>query len=203
LRKFALLTSACAVLLFAGFASAQQQVDILVGGATLKSFPPRNDSVNFHPLTENNGTYVSISGDFVGFKKRRLGLNFETAWRYHQASYYGYENYRPILTDVNAFFQPKLTKKVGLDFMAGVGVASNRFNLLGSCTIPGCVNYTSSNHFMEDLGFGVRYRFWHRLPHVFIRPEAHYYHIQNNQGFATDSVFRVGASIGYSSVPID
>lgn len=205
MRKFALLTSACAVLffVFANFASAQEQVDILLGGATLKSFPPRNDSVNFHPLTEENGTYVSLGGDFVGFRKRRLGLNFETAWRYHQASYYGYENYRPILTDVNALFQPKLTKKIGLDFMAGVGVASNRFDLLAPCSIPGCANFTSSNHFMEDLGFGVRYRFWHKLPHIFVRPEAHYYHIQNNQGFATSNVFRVGASFGYSTVPIE
>jgi hypothetical protein len=187
--------------LFASFASAQQQVDILVGGATLKSFPPKNDSVNFHPLTETNGTYISIGGDYIGFRKRRLGLNFETSWRYRQASYYGYENYRPILTDGNALFQPMLTKKLGLDLMAGVGVASNRFNLFGSCSIPGCVNYTSGNHFMEHLGFGIRYRVWHRMPHIFIRPEAHYYHIQNNLGFATNNVFRVGASVGYAIGP--
>ena len=203
LRKFALLASAFSVVLFAGFASAQEQVDVMVGGATLKSFAPLSDSVNFHPPAEQNGTYVSISGDFVGFRKRRLGLSFETAWRYHQGSYYGYETYRPIFTDANAFFQPKLSKRLGLDLMAGVGVASNRFNLLASCGIPGCVNYTSSSHFMEDLGFGVRYRVWHRLPHFFVRPEAHYYHIQNNREFNSDNVFRVGASIGYTSVPIE
>lgn len=203
MRKSALLTSACTVVLFASFASAQEQIDFLAGGATLKSFARVSDSANFHPPAEQNGTYISLGGDFVGFKKRRLGLNFETAWRYHQASYYGYENYRPILTDVNAFFQPRLNKKLGLDFMAGIGVASNRFNLLGSCTIPGCTNYTSSNHFMEDVGVGVRYRFWHRLPHIFFRPEAHYYHIQNNIEFNSDSVFRVGASIGYTSVPVN
>jgi hypothetical protein len=203
LRKFALLASACTVVLFASFASAQQQIDILVGGATIKSFARVSDSVNFHPPQETNGTYVSISGDFVGFRKRRLGLSFETAWRYHQGSYYGYENYRPIFTDVNAFFQPKLSKRLGLDFMAGVGVATNRFTLLASCNIPGCTNYTGSNHFMEDLGFGIRYRVWHRLPHVFVRPEAHYYHIENNFEFNSSNVFRVGASIGFSSVPID
>lgn len=203
MRKFALLASACTVLLSATFASAQQQVDILVGGATLKSFALINDSVYFHQPAEQNGTYVSISGDFVGFRKRPLGLSFETAWRYHQGSYYGYETYRPILTDANAFFQPKLSPKLGLDFMVGIGVASNRFNLLTSCTIPGCVNYTSSNHFMEDLGVGLRYRFWHRLPHIIVRPEAHYYHIQNNREFNSDSVVRVGVSFGYTSVPIE
>jgi hypothetical protein len=201
LRKFALLASACTVLLFASFACAQQQVDILIGGGTLLSAVPNSDSANFHPPTEKDGTYVSISGDFVGFKKRRLGLNVETSWRYRQASYSGYENYRPILTDVNAFFQPMLSKKLGLDLMAGVGIASNRFNILGSCSIPGCVNYTSSNHFMEDLGGGVRYKVWHRLPHIFVRPEAHYYHIQNNLGFSSNNVFRVGASVGYTVAP--
>jgi hypothetical protein len=201
LRKFALLTSACAVLLFAGFASAQTQVDLLVGGSTLESSAKVSDSANFSPLVEKNGIYVSIGGDFVGFRKRRLGLSFETAWRYHQASYYGYENYRPFFTDANAFYQPKLTKKLGLDLMAGVGIASNRFTILGSCSIPGCVNYTSSNHFMEDMGFGIRYRVWHRLPHVFVRPEARYYHIQNNQGFNSNNVFRIGASIGYTTAP--
>lgn len=201
LRKFALLASACTVLLFSGFASAQQQVDILVGGATLKSFALINDSANFHPPAEQNGTYLSIGGDFVGFRKRRLGLSFETSWRYHPGSYYGYETYRPILTDANVFFQPRLNKKLGLDFMAGIGVASNRFNILGSCNIPGCVNYNSSNHFMQDLGVGLRYRIWHRLPHIFVRPEAHYYYIENNREFNANSVVRVGVSFGYTTAP--
>jgi hypothetical protein len=227
LRKFALLAPACAVLLVASFAFAQQpqpaappppaapqappaappqpapqqQVDILVGGSILESATRTSDSVNFHPLTEKGGIYPSISVDYVGFRKTRLGLNVETSWRYHQGNYYGYENYRPIFTDVNAFFQPRLSKKLGLDFMAGIGVASNRLNILSSCGIPGCVNYTSSTHFMEDLGGGFRYKFWHRLPHLFIRPEAHYYHIQNNVGFSSNNVFRVGASIGYTIGP--
>jgi len=201
LRKFALLTSASAVLLFASMASAQNQVDLLFGGATLKSYPPINSSANFQTPTEKDGTYVSVGGDYIGFKKRRLGFNVETAWRYRQGNYYGYETYRPIFTDANALFQPKLSKKLGLDVMAGAGVASNRFTLLGPCGIPGCVNFTSSNHFMEDFAIGIRYRFWHRLPHFFIRPEAHYYHIQNNVEFNSDSVFRVGASIGYTIAP--
>jgi hypothetical protein len=196
LRKFALLASVCAVLLFANFASAQQE-DILVGGSILESLASPSDVVSFQPLTEKGGIYPSLGVDVVAFK-HRLGLNVETSWRYHQASYYGYENYRPILTDVNALFQPKLTKKIGLDLFAGVGIASNRFDLLGSCGSPGCINYASSNHFMEDLGGGLRYYVWHRLPHIFVRPEGHYYHIQNNLGFNSNNVFRVGVSVGYT-----
>jgi hypothetical protein len=186
----------CSVLLFAHFASAQQG-DILAGGGILMFPSSTNDLVSFQQPNEKGGTYLSLGGDVIAFK-HRLGLNVETSWRYHQGSYYGYENYRPIFTDVNALFQPKLTKKIGLDLFGGIGIASNRFDVLGSCNIPGCVNYTSSNHFMEDLGAGVRYYVWHRLPHIFVRPEVHYYHIQNNVEFNSNSVFRVGASVGYT-----
>jgi hypothetical protein len=196
LRKLALLVPACTVLLLATFASAQQ-VDIMVGGSVLMASSPTSSSVNFQPPTEKGGTYINISGDFVKFK-HRLGLNVETAWRYHQGNYEGYETFRPIFTDVNVLFQPKLGEKLGLDLMAGVGVASNRFNLLTSCGVPGCINYTSSNHFMEGLSGGIRYYFWQRLPHFFVRPEVHYYHIQNNVEFNSPNVFRVGASLGYT-----
>jgi hypothetical protein len=161
-----------------------------------------SDSVSFQPVAERGGTYASISGDYIRFK-HRLGFSAETAWRYKRADYPDNgESYRPIFTDVNAFFQPKLTKKIGLDLFAGIGVSSNRFYLpsFATCSIPasGCTYYTSSNHFMEDIGGGVRYYVWHHFPHIFVRPEVHYYHIQNNFEFHSDSVFRVGASIGYA-----
>ena len=121
MRKFALLLSPCAVSsLFASLSPSAQQTDILVGGGILMSTSNTSDVVGFQPLIEKGGIYPSLGGDVVAFK-HRLGLNVETSWRYHQASYYGYENYRPILTDVNVLFQPRLTKKIGLDFLAGIG----------------------------------------------------------------------------------
>jgi hypothetical protein len=200
LRNIALILSGCSVLLFATFVPAQE-ADIMVGGSTLMSSSTTSSSVNFQPPTEKGGTYLDVGVNYVRFK-HHLGLNAETAWRYHQANYPGNsETFRPILTDVNALFQPQVSKKLGLDLFAGVGVASNRFNLQTSCNIPGCINYTSSNHFMEDLGGGLRYYIWHRLPHVFVRPELHYYHIQNNVEFNSNNVIRVGASIGYTFGP--
>lgn len=193
LRKFALLTSACAVLLFAGFASAQRG-DIMVSGSTLMSFATTTDIASFQPPVEKGGTYVGVSAD-VFHITRLFGLNVESSWRHRQTSYYGYENYRPIFTDANLLYQYKLAKKTGLDLMGGIGVASDEFNLLTSCSSPGCVNYTTGNHFMEDLGAGIRYRVWR---HIVVRPEAHYYHIQNNLGFNSSNVFRLGASIGYT-----
>jgi hypothetical protein len=195
LRKFWIIASTC-IFLFTTLAHAQQ-IDIAVGWSTLESPYKASDLVNFHPPLEKGGFFPNVSLDVVRFK-HRLGFNVETAWRYKQASYYGYENYRPIFTDVNALFQPKLPRKFGLDITAGVGIASNLFDQLSPCNTPGCINFTSSNHFMEDFGAGFRYYFWHRLPHFFLRPEAHYYHVHNNQGFNSDNVFRVGASIGYT-----
>jgi hypothetical protein len=196
LGKFAFVACACIVL--SATLTHAQQIDVAVGGSTLISSSPASGSLNFQQPAEKAGTYISVGADLVGFRHRRLGFNVETAWRIHPANYDGYETYRPILTDVNALFQPRVSKKVGLDLMAGVGIASNRFNLPASCNIPGCINYTSSNHFMEDLGGGIRYRAWH---HFFVRPEVHYYHVQNNREFHSPNLFRVGASIGYTIGP--
>jgi opacity protein-like surface antigen len=202
LNTLALLVPACTLLLFANFAAAQQ-VDIAVGGSTLKSSSPNSAALNFQQPAEKNGTYVGVSADIVGFKNRRLGFNIETAWRYKQTTYpFNGETYRPIFTDVNVLFQPRIGKKLGLDLMAGVGIASTRFNIpaVTSCSTPtgGCINYTSSNHFMEHLGGGVRYYVWHN---IFVRPEIHYYHIQNNVEFHSPNVFRLGASVGYTFRP--
>ncbi|MGA8271868.1 MAG: outer membrane beta-barrel protein [Candidatus Sulfotelmatobacter sp.] len=201
MRKFALLASACVALLFTSIASAQQG-DIMVGGGTLMSSSPNNDSVSFHPPTEKGGTYVHIGGDYIRFK-HRLGFNAETAWRDKRVNYPDTgETYRPFFTDFNALYAPHIRKKIDLDLFAGIGVATYRFNVpdVTSCSIPtgGCTFYTSSNHFMEDLGGGVRYYVWHHFPHILVRPEVHYYHIQKNIEFTSSNVFRVGVSVGYT-----
>jgi len=196
LGKFALVASTCVIVL-ATLAHAQQ-IDVAVGGSTLMSSSPVSGVLNFQQPPERGGSYISVGADVVGFRHRRLGFNVETAWRTHPANYDGYETYRPILTDFNVLFQPRLGKKVGLDLFGGIGIASTRFNLPVSCNTPGCINYTSSNHFMEDLGGGVRYYAWRRF---FVRPEVHYYHIQNNVAFHSNNVVRVGASIGYTIGP--
>jgi hypothetical protein len=199
LRKLALLASACTLLFVATIATAQQ-VDLTVGGSTVWSPSPNPNLVNFQPPALKNGTYASIGGDFIGFRGRRLGLNFETAWRYKQATYpFTGETYRPFFSDVDALYQSRIGKKLRLDLMAGIGIATTRFNvppaLSCSTAAGGCINYTNSNHFMEDLGVGVRYYFWRRF---FVRPEVRYYHIENNIEFNSSNVFRGGASIGYT-----
>jgi opacity protein-like surface antigen len=205
LRKLAFFTPVFACLFLAQFASAQQG-DVFIGGGTLLASAPTSSS--FFAPAERGGTYLNIGGDVVG-NKRRLGFQIETAWRASQGPFAGENvNYRPILTNFNALFQPRLGKKIGLDLFGGIGIASTRFYVpaIVSCSAftGSCINYTSSDHFMQDVGAGLRYYVWH---HAFVRPEIQYYHIQNNNNsqndgaFNSDNVFRVGASIGYTIGP--
>lgn len=170
----------------------------MVGDSILVPPSNKNDLVGALPQ-EKTGTYIGFSGDYVGIRKTRYGINVETAWAYKKINYPSNgETYRPIFTDVNALFQPRLTKRIGLDFLAGVGLDSTRFTVPGGNTCSpttGCTYFISANHFMEDLGFGVRYRFFRRF---YIRPEVHYYHVQDNSAFSSNNVFRVGASLGYT-----
>ncbi len=198
MRKLVLLTPVFAFLCFTHLAAAQQG-DIMFGGGTLLSSSPASGSQNFESPSEKGGTYLNVTGDIIGFR-RRLGFGVETAWKASQGNYADFvgETYRPILTDFNGVFQPKLGKKFGADLFAGIGVASTRFYVpsIVSCSyFSGCINYTSSDHFMEDFGGGLRYYVWH---HFFVRPELHYYHIQNNVEFNSGNVVRVGGSIGYT-----
>jgi hypothetical protein len=90
---------------------------------------------------------------------------------------------------------------VGLDLMGGIGLQSTRFYAFQATS--NCVNfgacYSSSHHFLVDVGAGIRYYVW---GHVFVRPEAHFYHIVNNTSdFSSNNVVRVGASIGYTLGP--
>jgi hypothetical protein len=195
LRKLAILAPVCAFLFFAQFASAQQG-DIFLGGGTLLSSSNSNSTFP----SEKGGLFINLGGDVVPFK--HFGVNVETAWRATQGVY-GSDtglNYRPILTDFNALYQPRLGKKLGLDLMAGIGAADTRLYEQGASE-PGVANYLSTDHFMEHLGGGIRYYVWR---HVFVRPEVHYYHIQSNNSLSDNGVFnsnnlvRVGASIGYT-----
>ena len=146
------------------------------------------------------GFYPSLSADVIFHK--RIGFGFETAWRGGQGDYAGLGiPYRPIMFDFNAVYQPKLSKKAGLDLMGGIGWQTTRFygyQPTSNCVYFGAC-YTSSNHFLMHVGGGIRYYIW---GHVFLRPEAHYYHIVNNTAdFSNNNVIRVGASIGYTIGP--
>jgi len=198
LRKLVLLVPAFACMFFAQLASAQQ-ADAMFGFNTMLS----SGSTSCNPLTascvipEKGGLYPSISADVIFHK--RMGFDFESTWRGSQGNYADLGvPYRPIIFAFNGMYQPRIGKKLGLDLMGGIGWQSTRFygyQPTSNCVYYGAC-YTSSNHFLVDLGGGVRYYVWN---HLFVRPEIHYYYVLNNtDAFSNSNIFRVGASIGYT-----
>jgi hypothetical protein len=201
LRKTALLALITGLVFLASLAQAQQ-ADAMFGGSTTMSSGTTDCPITggscFVP--EKGGFYPSIGADVIFHK--RIGFGFDVAWRGGQGNYAGLGiPYRPILFDFNGVYQPKLSKKAGLDLMGGIGWQSTRFygyQPTSSCVYFGAC-YVSSNHFLVDVGGGIRYYVW---GHVFLRPEVHYYHIVNNTtDFSNNNVVRVGASIGYTIGP--
>jgi hypothetical protein len=189
------LTFACALVAGATMVRAQQ-VDVAVGGNTLWSPKNKTASVGFLPPPEKGGVYPSVSAEYLG--ENHFGLMAEGSFRYHYAVYNNYQQYRPILYDVNGVYTATVAHKTRADFMAGVGGETLRFQSPPfSCGIPtgGCRTYLNSNHFLTHLGVGIRYSVWRNF---FVRPEAHWYFIVNNNEFHSDNVFRIGVSLGYT-----
>jgi len=200
LRKLALLAPILGLLFLSNLASAQQG-DAMFGLGTLMSSGSCTTNLGSGLFTcpEKGGLYPSVSADVIFHK--RIGFGFETSWKASQGAYGGTggQPFRPIITDFNAMYQPRISKKVGLDLMAGVGWQSTRFYLPFCTGTFSCDNFASSHHFLVDVGGGIRYYVWN---HVFVRPEAHYYYVNNNtDDFSSNNLFRVGASIGYTIGP--
>jgi hypothetical protein len=201
LRKFALLASVVSILFLPHFATAQQG-DAMLGFGTVTS--PSNNGCGFSSTSSGNftcpekgGLYINLGADVIFHQ--RLGAAFDAAWRASQGNYEDSgQPYRPILFDFNGVYEPVLSKKIRADLFGGIGWQDTRFygfSYNTSCIYFGAC-YTSSNHFLIDVGAGIRYYFWH---HVFIRPEVRYYYIHNNTAdFSSNNVIRAGASIGYT-----
>src|SRR5258708_13152376 len=82
----------------------------MIGFGTLMSSGTTSCGQSSCFVPEKGGLYTNISGDVV-FKKR-IGFNFEAAWKASQGNYAGLGiPFRPILFDFNGLYQPPLTKK--------------------------------------------------------------------------------------------
>lgn len=197
MRQTALLAVICGFIFLASLSQAQQ-ADAMLGFGAIMSSGSTACGANSCVIPEKGGLYPAISADVIFHK--RVGFNFEASWRTKQGldNANGGQLYRPILFDFNGVYQPRLSKKVGADLFGGIGWQTTRFygyQATTNCLVFGSC-YTSNNHFLVDIGAGLRYYVW---GHVFVRPEAHYYHILNNTDvFSSNNVVRVGASIGYT-----
>jgi hypothetical protein len=171
-----------------------QQVDVAFAGGTLMS-----PGMSFNSLglvaSEHGGTYVGFSGDAL--IKGHLGVQGEVNWRASQGVYAGTFPYRPLFWDFNAIYARRFSPHVGAEVLGGIGGTSIRFYQGAyNCDFYGnCTNYQSSNHFMADVGAGIRLYVYHNF---FVRPEARLYMIHNNVEFSSGFPVRVGASVGYT-----
>jgi hypothetical protein len=196
LRKLVLLACVMAITVLAGFAQAQQiaQIDIAGGGSTPFSTQPNYSSQAFLPPPLKGGVYPGFSADVIF--KNHFGINAEGLFRYHKGIYAGYQSFRPIFYDVNGMYVHRIAAKVNGDLLAGFGGESLIFyNAFGSCPSGACRDTLSTNHLVLHVGGDIRYYFWH---HAFVRPEAHFYRIINNNEFSSSNFLRLGASVGYT-----
>jgi hypothetical protein len=191
LKKLTVVAIAAAFLILASNAFAQG-FDAAFGFGTITSSSATTNNGLIFP-SERGGLYPGFSADLL--VHHRLGVEGDLFWRASQGSYGG-EPYRPIFYSFNAIWVPHITKNVTGEVLAGIGAEDLRFyNTLNYNSFAGYTNYVSSNHFMGDVGAGLRAYFWHD---AFIRPEVRLYLIHNNVEFSSGEVVRFGASIGYS-----
>lgn len=189
------LTLALSSLLFVTTVSAHaQQFDVAFGLSTVTAPSASAATGNFTPQTLGGGTYVGFSGDYLFW--HNIGAQGEINWRASQNLYGGFQPFRPLFIDFNGIWVPHVSNRVQPELKAGIGVTSLRFYTpYFNCSFTGCTNYSSTNHFMGDLGAAVRLYVW---GHMFVRPEAQLYLIHNNVEFSSGHAERLGVSIGYT-----
>jgi hypothetical protein len=174
-----------------------QQIDAAFGFHTVKATSASNAGSNYSPQSIGGGLTPSFS--FDALLTHHLGVNAELSWRAAKNLYQQGVNgsslpFRPIFYDFNAIWAPPVTKHITPEVMAGIGAVNTRFYVAPSCGIN-CQNFATTNHFLGHFGGGVRYYF---MGNLFIRPEAHFYVVRNNNAFSSPYAARYGASIGYT-----
>lgn len=190
MKKLSLLVASFCLFFLLGSTAQAQQFDLTFGVGGLVA--PKSTATL---QTMGGGAYPNFGVDFIFYKN--LGVAFNAAFRASQNLYQGFQPFRPFLYDVDLIYAPPLGKRAQLDLTAGIGASSTRFYtaFLTCGTFTGCSNFVSSNHFLGQFGAGLRL---YITPRIFIRPEAHYYIINNNFEFSGSHATRFGVSLGYS-----
>ena len=197
MSKLTLIAALCFVFAVPAAVHAQQ-ADLGLGFGTLVAPSAGSADSNHSPQSIRGGLYTSIRADV--FLKKHLGVGGEVAWRNAMNGYDTGQGflvpYRPILYDFNAVYGARFNKKLGADVLAGIGGEDIRFySSQFNCGFSGCTNFVSSSHFLTHVGADVRL---YVHGNFFIRPEANWYFVRNNNEFSSNSMTRIGASIGYT-----
>lgn len=172
-----------------------QQFDIAFGVRTITAPSATSAPLTYTPQSIGGGAYPTLSADYLFF--HNFGIGGEVSWRASQNLYLGYQPYRPIFYDFNGVWAPPLGKHASLELSAGIGAQSVRFyQPYYNCNYISCTNYTSSNHFMGDVGAGLRV---YVHGGIFVRPEVRNYFVHNNYEFSGSRATSFGLSIGFSA----
>ncbi len=193
-KSFLLVAAFCLIAL--GTAAAQApQFDLGFGYGTVLGQPASDGILPDHfPQNMGGGGYLTFNGDFI-FKKA-FGVGGDVAWRASENVDIFFQPYRPILTNFYGVYAPNIGKKAQAELQGGIGWETIRFYTpFFTCTTFGCTNFTSSNHFLAQAGGGIRI---YLTNSVFLRPEAHFYFINNNVEFSGPRASRYGVTLGYS-----
>lgn len=193
MKRIILFAAMFAFLALTGAVQAQQ-LDVGFGVSGLSSPSSTISSGILYPSL-SGGVYPGFSADFLFL--HRVGVEGEVFWKASQFNYGGYEPVRPLFYAFNAIWAPRISKNITAELLGGIGGEDLRFYQNGYvCSFSfGCTTYISSNHFMGDVGGGIRAYFWHN---AFLRPEARMYFIHNNVEFSSDYAARYGVTLGYS-----
>ncbi len=201
--KHVLIAIICSVLFFSIPSQSQVRVssstmgpqgDIGFSVGTLTAPSSASASGNHSPQTIGGGAYLTISGNFLF--RNNLGFGSEVSWRASQNLYQGYQPFRPIFYDFHATYAPNLGRRAQLELIGGLGGLSTHFYTpFYTCNFYVCTNYATSNHFMGDVGAGVRFYVFNSL---FLRPEFREYFIDNAYEFSSGHASREGVTLGYA-----
>lgn len=175
---------------------ANAQIDLAFGVGTINAPQRSANLLGYTQASLTGGAYPAISGDFLLHKN--FGIGGEIAWRASQAApaTIPFAPYRPLLWDFDAMYVPRLSKRMAAELSAGIGAESVRFYTpYIYCSFTGCTNYTTSTHFLGQFGGGLKI---YLRGGLFVRPEAHFYLINNNVEFSSSYAVRYGGSLGYT-----
>lgn len=174
--------------------ASAQQIDVAFAGGSMFSSGSSVNALGVVP-GEGGGTFIGFNGNVLF--RGSLGVQAEVNWRASQASYGGLIPYRPVFWAFNAIYARRFGQRLGAEALGGIGGESIRFySGQANCDYYGnCSNYISSNHFLADVGGGIRIYVWRN---AFVRPEARLYLIHNNEEFSSSYPVRYGVSLGYT-----
>lgn len=210
--------SFCAFLLSVPLARAQSAVDFNVGFGSASNSASGFGIDNLNSTTNALGSCVPNTGDpncqatsslggfFLGFGgdvmfKKRLGAGAEINFQPSRQNY-GPLQSRQSFVDVNAIYEPLISKHAIVQLQGGIGSSTTSFVYAqSSCVGTAVVCSTSSSsigsatHFQTHVGIGLQIPI---TSHIFVRPQFDVHFVPNlTDQYGRSTVTEATVWVGY------